>query len=93
MLSILTEMTALEFAPRIAVNAIAPGLILPPAGKDESYLDKLAQKVPLKRHGRPEDIAEAAIYLLKSDFLTGRIIYVDGGRHLMEYGNGPHPDK
>jgi NAD(P)-dependent dehydrogenase (short-subunit alcohol dehydrogenase family) len=93
MLSLLTKMTALEFAPRIAVNAIAPGLILPPAGKDETYLNQLAQRVPLKRHGGPDDIADAAIYLLKSDFLTGQIIYVDGGRHLMEYSNGPHPDR
>ncbi len=93
LLSILTRMTALQFAPRIAVNAVAPGLILPPSGKDESYLDQLAQRVPLRRHGGPDDIAEAIIYLVKSDFLTGQIIYVDGGRHLMEYeGNGPHPD-
>ncbi len=93
MLFILTKMTALEFAPRIAVNAIAPGLILPPLGKDESYLEQLARRVPLKRHGGPDDIAEAVVHLVKSDFLTGQVIYVDGGRHLMEYeGNGPHPD-
>jgi pteridine reductase len=86
-----TGMCALEFAPGITVNAVAPGLILPPAGKDESYLDELAQKLPLKRHGKPDDIADAVLYLLKSDFVTGQTIYVDGGRRLLEGGNGPDP--
>lgn len=84
-LHILTKMTALEFAPGITVNGVAPGLILPPPGKDMSYLDELADTVPLKRHGGPEDIVDAALFLLKSDFITGQVINVDGGRHLMEH--------
>ncbi len=92
-LSILTKMCALEFAPGMTVNAVAPGLILPPAGKDEAYLDKLAQTVPLKRHGGPDDITGAVLYLLRSDFVTGQTIYVDGGRHLLEENHGPHPDQ
>ncbi len=92
MLSILTGMCALEFSPAVTVNAVAPGLILPPAGKYDDYLEKLARDVPLKRHGSPDDITDAVIYLLKSDFVTGQIIYVDGGRHLQEGGNGPNPD-
>ncbi len=83
-LALLTRMTALAFAPAVTVNAIAPGLILPPAGKDPSYLKELAKTVPLLRHGSPGDIAEAALYLLGSEFVTGQVIYVDGGRHLME---------
>jgi hypothetical protein len=82
--ALLMKMTALEFAPRITVNGVAPGLILPPAGKDESYMNDLAQTIPLKRHGEPADIADAVLYLLKSDFVTGQVIFVDGGRHLME---------
>lgn len=82
--ALLMKMTAVEFAPRITVNGVAPGLILPPAGKDESYLNNLAQTIPLKRHGEPGDIADAVLYLLKSDFVTGQVIFVDGGRHLME---------
>ena len=93
LLSVLTEMMALEFAPDVTVNGIAPGLILPPPGKDKRYLEKLMQTVPLKRHGKPEDIAAAVIYLLKNDFVTGQVINVDGGLHLKEYGNGPNPDK
>lgn len=84
-LHILTKMTALEFAPGITVNGLAPGLILPPSGKDMSYLNNLAETVPLKRHGGPEDIVDAVLFLLKSDFITGQVINIDGGRHLMEH--------
>ncbi|MGE5172264.1 MAG: SDR family oxidoreductase [Betaproteobacteria bacterium] len=91
-LATLTRICALEFAPGVAVNGVAPGLILPPAGKDEAYLEQLAQTVPLKRHGAPDDIADAVLYLLKADFVTGQVVYVDGGRHLLEDGNGPNPD-
>jgi hypothetical protein len=93
MLAVLTGMCALEFAPGITVNAVAPGLILPPAGKDDAYLEQLAQRVPLKRHGGPEDITDAVLYLLGSDFVTGQTIYVDGGRHLLEESHGPYPDQ
>lgn len=93
MLAALTTMCAVEFAPAVAVNAIAPGLILPPSGKDEAYLESLAQTVPLRRHGAPVDITDAALYLLKSDFVTGQVIYVDGGRHLREESNGPNRDQ
>jgi NAD(P)-dependent dehydrogenase (short-subunit alcohol dehydrogenase family) len=93
MLASLTKLCALEFAPAVTVNGIAPGLILPPAGKDETYLDQLAEKVPLRKHGGPQDIADAVIYLLKSDYVTGQIIYVDGGRRLLEDGHGPDPDQ
>lgn len=84
-LHILTKMTALEFAPGITVNAVAPGLILPPPGKDMSYLEDLAGTVPLKRHGGPGSIVDAVFFLIRSDFITGQVIYVDGGRHLTEY--------
>jgi len=93
MLSTLTMMCALEFAPGFTVNGVAPGLILPPAGKDENYLDELAKTVPLGKHGGPEDIVDAVLYLLKSDYVTGQILYVDGGRHLGEEEHGPHFDQ
>ncbi len=78
----LTRMLAMELGPRIAVNAVAPGLILPPAGEDESYLKKLTYTNPLKRHGDPTDVAEAILFLLTSRFITGQVIYVDGGYHM-----------
>ncbi|MFA4874499.1 MAG: SDR family oxidoreductase [bacterium] len=88
-LSMLTRMMALEYAPNITVNGIAPGLILPPPGSDHSYLDRLVDTVPLRRHGDPSDIALAALYLLKSDFVTGEVLSVDGGRHLKGTNYGP----
>jgi len=89
---VLTRMMALEFAPHVTVNAVAPGLILPPPGEDESYLDRLSDTVPLKRHGEAEDVTEAIVYLLKSDFVTGQVLFVDGGRHLRGLGHGSNPD-
>jgi NAD(P)-dependent dehydrogenase (short-subunit alcohol dehydrogenase family) len=77
-----TRMMAVEFAPSVRVNAVAPGLILPPDGKDESYLDGLAGTNALRRHGCAEDVAEAVAFLLQSDFVTGQVLYVDGGRNL-----------
>jgi pteridine reductase len=84
----LTRMLALELAPHVAVNAVAPGLILPPAGEDESYLQRLASTNPLNRYGDAEDIADAVRFLLGSRFITGQVIYVDGGRHLTS--GAPH---
>ncbi|HNS22915.1 MAG TPA: SDR family oxidoreductase [Sedimentisphaerales bacterium] len=81
-LATLTRMLALELAPKIAVNAIAPGLILPPAGEDETYLERLSHCNPLHRHGGPADVVDAALFLLRSRFITGQILYIDGGYHM-----------
>ena len=75
-------MLAVELGPEIAVNAVAPGLILPPAGQDDSYLEKLTYTNPLKRHGDPKDVTDAIEFLLRSRFITGQIIYIDGGYHM-----------
>jgi pteridine reductase len=84
LLEYLTRHMALEFAPMFRVNAVAPGLILPPPGQDMAYLDRLKDTVPLKRHGHSEDIAEAVAFLLSNTFITGQTLYVDGGRHLRD---------
>ena len=82
MLMSLTKMMALEFAPRVRVNGVAPGSVLSPSGKDQAYLERLASQNPLKRIGSTEDVAEAVLFLLKNDFVTGQLLYVDGGYHL-----------
>jgi hypothetical protein len=82
MLFSLTRMMAVEFAPAIRVNGVAPGLILPPDGKDESYLAGLASSNPMNAYGSVEDVAEAVVFLARSTFITGQVIYVDGGRNL-----------
>lgn len=81
-LAALTRMMAADYAPAIRVNAIAPGLVLPPEGKDETYLAALAHTNPLQRHGGAEDIVRALMFLLESEFVTGQTLYIDGGRHL-----------
>ena len=79
----MTEILAYELAPRITVNAVALGAILPPPGADVSYLENLAQtRVPLKRPGSPEIVAENVLHLLRQDFLTGVTIPIDGGQFL-----------
>jgi NAD(P)-dependent dehydrogenase (short-subunit alcohol dehydrogenase family) len=84
MLLVMTRICALEFAPRIRVNGVSPGLILPPAGMDFSYVEKLTEKVPLRKYGKPQDIADAVVFLAASEFITGQIVYVDGGRNALQ---------
>lgn len=82
----INEMTcqfALELAPRITVNAVAPGIMMPLAGREDVDMQAVAEKrVPLKRIGSPEIIAENVIHLLKQDFITGHIVRVDGGENI-----------
>ena len=78
----LTTMAALEFSPELQVNGVAPGAVLPPEELGEDYLDLLTADLPLKRRGYPKDIADAIIYLLGTSFVTGQVIFVDGGRHI-----------
>ncbi len=85
-LAAFTEVAALALAPRIRVNAVAPGPILPPPGKGSRYLREHAGRIPLQRPPCAEDIAEAVVALLRSRSTTGNVLYVDGGQHLL--GNG-----
>lgn len=79
----MTRMYALELAPNITVNALGLGIMLPLAGKGEADLDVYAKKhVPLKRAGNPQIAVENAIHLIKSDFITGAFLRVDGGQYL-----------
>jgi pteridine reductase len=78
----MTKSLALALAPNIQVNAIAPGLILAPPGQDQAYLEDKASQVPLRRTGSPQEIANAMLFLLRSDFATGDLVLVTGGEHL-----------
>jgi len=78
----LTRMLALELAPRIRVNAVAPGLILPPAGEDRSYLERMKKSNPLERIGQLDEITDTVKFLIDNRFVTGQVVFVDGGRHL-----------
>ena len=78
-----TKISAVELAPNFRVNGIAPGLILPPEGKDESYLLNLAKNIPLKTIGNLEEILKAVQFILDSPFFTGQTLFIDGGEHLV----------
>jgi len=78
----LTKMAAGEWGPDIRVNAIAPGLTLAPADKGEDYLLELAGKIPMKRPGGIEPILKSLDFILENDYLTGQILYCDGGENL-----------
>jgi NAD(P)-dependent dehydrogenase (short-subunit alcohol dehydrogenase family) len=79
----LTHVLARAFAPRIRVNAIAPGTVLPPADFDgEDYAGGSDRRV-LDRAGSPEDVVDALLYLVRADFVTGQTIVADGGRMLL----------
>lgn len=78
----LTKMAALEFAPAIRVNAIAPGVTLAPEDKDDNYLQKLAQNIPMKKPGGLEPILKSIDYILENNHLTGQLIFADGGENL-----------
>jgi 3-oxoacyl-[acyl-carrier protein] reductase len=78
----LTRIFAKEFAPVILVNSIAPGTITLNAEKDMESQDEMVKKIALKRLGDPLDIIRTITFLLESDYITGQIIKVEGGRLL-----------
>ncbi len=78
-----TRTAALQLAPRIRVNAVALGVILPPGSEDDDYALRLAEDLPLGRVGGTDPVVAAALALLENDFITGEIVRVDGGGHLV----------
>ncbi len=76
----LSKSLALELAPRVRVNCVCPGTVMPPPGLDEGRVDELASSVPLERVGSPDDIVAAVRFLCGSDYATGAILPIDGGR-------------
>ena len=83
-LEAITKGLARELAPEIKVNAIAPGAMLEPPDVTwtEDQKDKIIESIPLNRMGSEQDIAEAVKFLAHSEYITGQIIKVDGGRSL-----------
>jgi len=77
-----TRLLAQELGPRISVNAVAPGAILPPPGGSQQEFEQLAERNPLQRTGTPDDVADAVVYFAASRFITGEILCVTGGQQL-----------
>lgn len=78
----MTRALARVLAPRVRVNAVAPGAVLLPESWDESSAARLAATTPLRRLGDPDDVVRAVLYLLDADYVTGQTLIVDGGRHV-----------
>ena len=77
-----TRTMAQAFAPRIRVNAVGPGPVLPNAHEGEAGFAAEVAALPLRRAAAPQDIADAALWLLSAQSVTGQMIAVDGGQHL-----------
>lgn len=81
-IAMLTRSLALELAPDIRVNGISPGAILWPENSNPAWESALLEKIPMHKTGTASDIAETALFLAHTPYITGQIIAVDGGRSL-----------
>jgi 3-oxoacyl-[acyl-carrier protein] reductase len=89
-LSMLTQVAALELAPRgIRVNAVAPGFVHTPltegATQIPGVVDEYVENTPLGRAGTPEEIADAVVFLCTAPWLTGEVLDLNGGAHMRRY--------
>jgi NAD(P)-dependent dehydrogenase (short-subunit alcohol dehydrogenase family) len=76
------EALALEFAPHVLVNAIAPGPMIPPPTMSKQEVRSVVSATPLGRWGGAEEMAKTILFLIETEFVTGETIRLDGGRHL-----------
>ncbi|HEX7873283.1 MAG TPA: SDR family oxidoreductase [Sphingobium sp.] len=81
----LTRTSAAVLAPRIRVNAVAPGLTLVTPDYADDQTERLADAMPLARLPRPQEVAEAVVYLAGARATTGQVIHVDGGAHMVSW--------
>jgi pteridine reductase len=77
----MTHLLASTLAPRVRVNAIAPGAVLAPAGWSEPEKARYVKDTPMARIGTPDDVVAAIRYLVGATYVTGETLFVDGGRH------------
>jgi pteridine reductase len=80
-----THTLAISLAPKLRVNAVAPGLTLPTAEYDDAVMARAAAAMPLKRLPEPADIAEAVAYFAGARAVTGQTVFVDGGASLKSF--------
>lgn len=81
----LTQLTARELAPRVRVNAVAPGLTIATDDYSNEQMDRLSGAMPLDRLPQPSQIADAVTYLAGATAVTGQVLYIDGGAHMQSY--------
>jgi 3-oxoacyl-[acyl-carrier protein] reductase/pteridine reductase len=75
----LTRQLALELAPAVSVNAVAPGPVLPPPDYGPEQIERTAARTLKGRWGEAQDVADAVRFLVEADYITGEVIVVDGG--------------
>lgn len=75
----MTRQWALELAPAVRVNAVAPGPVLPPPDYTAKHIERVRERTLLERWGSPEDVAEAVLYFVRAGYVTGDILFIDGG--------------
>lgn len=80
-----TELLARALAPRVRVNAVAPGYVLPAPGQSQAAFERLHNDTPLNSGPTPEDVARATRFLIESPAITGQTVYVDSGRRFRSY--------
>lgn len=81
-----TRMAAVEFAPRIRINGIAPGVVLPASQRTSDYIQWRIEGIPVDRQGDPAHLVQALHYLLDNPFVAGQILFVDGGESVKVEG-------
>jgi pteridine reductase len=79
-LAALTRLLALEWAPEVRVNGVAPGVAEFPEALSEAERQRIVARIPLGRAGMPQDVARAVLFLAREPYITGQILSVDGGR-------------
>ena len=77
-----TRLAAAELAPDIRVNAVAPGYILPPSNINQRDAEKMIRKIPLQNKGTLKAVTQSIRFLIENNYLTGEIIFADGGQNL-----------
>lgn len=80
-----TRTLAIACAPRVRVNAVAPGLTLPTPDYEDGRMDRMAALMPLQRLAAPQDIADAVLFLAQAQSVTGQTIFVDAGANLRSF--------
>ena len=81
LLNFSTKFSARLFAPYVRVNAVAPGPVLPPVGGGK--VERVIKKTLLKKRVSPQAVADTVVFLVKNEYITGQVIYVDSGLHIV----------
>lgn len=82
----LTRMAALELAPAVRVNGVAPGVVLPGSARSDAYIEWRKEGIPLRMKGETGHITQTILYIIQNPFVTGQIFMVDGGESISSVG-------